>query len=293
MKECPDCGASNQPTNLFCPLCGHSFIDEQNGQAFPRQKRSEKWSQRRVVAAVLLVVLIVGASAGFVSYFVSRAIENGKLVTVEAGTIWKCSRCGKIYKDRVFKLNVKKSESGNYEVETVDGLCYNCKYGADAGKVQILFEWLSHEDYFHGFMIDVEDASAAYIASHPGFFPAADPRPVAGLADEVAPQLVERDFSSYTGKPVSVTGKVTSLEVIKGVDGSKTTFMEMLPRYGGKEYDVEYFVIYRGGLPVKSGDVVCFALLPVDLARYMSAGVRRNAVVTIALSAEKVTVNGK
>jgi len=56
---------------------------------------------------------------------------------------------------------------------------------------------------------------------------------------------------------------------------------------------VKYFVIYRGGLPVKSGDVVRFALLPVDLARYISAGVRHNAVVTITLSAEKVTVNGK
>ena len=104
---------------------------------------------------------------------------------------------------------------------------------------------------------------------------------------------VEREVSSYPGKLVSVTGKVASLEVIKSADGSTTTFMEMLPHYGGKEYNVKYFVTYGGGLPVKNGDMVWFALLPADLARYMSAGVRRNAVVTTALPAEKVTVNGK
>lgn len=226
-------------------MCGHSFIDEPLSGLYSTGKKTGEGGRRKIVILVV-AVLVIGMGAGLVSFFVSRAIEQSSLVTVMTGIRWKCAQCGKVYKNRVVSVNVKKSESGNYQVETVAGKCDSCRYSPAAGGVQDLFEWLSGKGSFAGFMVDVEDAAAAYVAAHPDMYPARDPSAVASLAVDVDPVLVHKQFAEYAGKPVHVTGRVATVESVKATDGSRVAVQQVSPRWGGKEYNIDFFVVNRG-----------------------------------------------
>ncbi len=269
-------------------MCGYSFIDEPPSGLYSTGKKTGEGGRHKIVIMVV-AVLVIGLGAGLVSFFVSRAIEQSSLVTVKTGIRWKCAQCGKVYKNRVVSVSVKKSESGNYQVETAVGKCDSCRYGPAAGGVQDLYEWLSGRGSFAGFMVDVADAAAAYVAAHPDLYPARDPGAAASVAVDVDPALVHKHFAEYAGKPVRVTGRVATAESVKARDGSRVTVLQLSPRWGGKEYDIDFFVVNRGDIRVVRGDVVDCRLLPVDLARYVSSKGPLKAVVCLAMSVDRVS----
>lgn len=309
MKQCPDCSTKNQRTNIFCPSCGHSFLDDP-----PPEK--EKWQRvRRVVPGqdnrrlslivAIVIIIVLGLGAGLTSYFVSREIDRSSLVPVKSGIKWKCEKCGRVYKDRVGTVSVKKSTKADYGVETVIGVCDTCKYGKVAGFYQDALEQLAEKGYFHGFGIDIADQAAAYIAAHPELFPtpASEMGKLAQIAPEADPRTVEKEFDSWAGKPVTIIGEVEDLRVVKVAPDRSVTYLQIKPYARGEEpVDLEVIAIYdstasseppstsQGYEPLSKGQkVVCF-LLPADLVSYRAPHGDRKALLGIALAVARVEV---
>jgi hypothetical protein len=287
MKRCPECESQNQQTNLFCPSCGHSFVDEQ--AAPPAQKKGVRRlvpgveNRRLFMIVAIVIVVVLGLAAGITSFVVSREIERSSLVPVESGILWKCAKCAKTYKDRVTKLNVKKSEQYEYGVETVTGECYGCKYGALAGGYQDLVESLSQQGYFGGFAMDMAEKAAAYISANPSLFPAIEPATVVQQAVQADPKQVNHDFEQYAGKPIMLRGKVMSSEAVKWNDGSLATYLQVAPQGEVGPSGIDYLVLYRGAAPVAKGDTVECYVMPADQVMAKSGKGYLKAVLTIAM----------
>jgi hypothetical protein len=280
MKECPDCGTSNQGTNLFCPVCGHSFLDEHRA---PEKSRPSERDPHRTTLLVAVLIVFLGITAGVTSYLVSRQIELSRMVTVEAGTEWKCVRCGKIYRTRVAEFEVKRAEKEQYGVETIDGTCYTCKYGEQVGRLEYLVETLSSKGFFHGFSAEIAPQAAAFMEAHPELLPATGESQVEGIAAEEDPRKLERDFTEFAGKPVRLDCSVAVSETVKSTDGAEATFLQLVPELNGQEADVELLAIYPGRSPMLRGDrAVCY-LLPTDLVRYTHGNDTRKAVLCVVL----------
>jgi hypothetical protein len=291
MKQCPECTAKNQITNLFCPMCGHSFIDDPaDGEGRPLLNRAEgkrvvKSVENRRLFTIIAIVLVVflGLGAGLTSYLVSREIDRSSLVTIQSGLLWKCSKCGRIYKNTVRPFNVRKSERYDYGIETVTGLCATCKYGPLVGNYQDILEYLSKKNYFGGFAIDLAEPAVVFMNEHQGLFPTSDAARAAEVSVSVDPRLVERDFNSYAGKPIAVKGNVTSLDIVKMPDGSKVTYMQLQPVGESGPMDVSFLVIYKGSAPVFKGDTVQSYLLPSDLVTFRSKKDVKKVVLSVAM----------
>ncbi|MFH1151014.1 MAG: hypothetical protein V1748_11130 [Actinomycetota bacterium] len=284
MKECPDCSTSNQDTNLFCPLCGHSFLDELRGpEKSSSPERESARDPHRTTMLVAVVVILLGIAAGVTSYIVSRQIELSRMVTVEAGTEWKCVRCSKVYRTRIARFEVKRAEKEQYAVETIDGTCYTCKYGDQVGKLEYLVETLASKGFFHGFNSELDPQAAAFMEAHPELLPASDQSQVAGMAVEEDPRKIERDFTEFAGRPIHLRCRVAVSETVKSTDGAEATFMQLIPLVNGEEADVELLAIYPGRSPMLRGDEAECWLLPADLIRYTQGNETRKAVLCIVL----------
>lgn len=301
MKSCPDCDTRNTDTNLFCPECGHSFYDdEERPELKPKRVRefgpgSDAGKRERRIGAgpdisrlfkliAVAVVIFLGLAAGITSFVVSREIERSSLVEVEAGTLWKCSECGKTYRDRVARLDVKKSQRYEYGIETVTGLCYDCKYGDLVGGYQDLVEGLSKKGHFAGYRMDIPEAAAIYINENPSQFPATGTdQDLRGISIEVDPRLVERDFEDYAGRPVEVGGRVTECDLVLWRDGSKATFIQLKPRNANGETDGLFLLVYKGAAPVLKGDDATCCVMPIDQVMRRSSGGEFKAVLCVAM----------
>ncbi len=290
MKQCPDCAARNQETNLFCPICGYSFIDDPAGD--DRARDHEK-NRARFVAGIensklpiivtVVIVVALGLGAGITSYVACRQIERNAMLPVKSGTLWNCSKCGRIYKNRVRVLDVKKSERDNYFVETAMGLCDTCKYGELVGRYQNLLEYFFHKGYFGGFTIDIAEPAAAFMNSHQELFPTTEKDRIAEYASPTDPALIERDYAEYVGKPVFLTGKALAVEIVNTPSGGNATFVRLQPTWENKALDMTFFVVYQGRSPVAKGDTIRCCLLPVDLIAYRSKSENVRIVLSIAI----------
>jgi len=295
MKQCPDCETKNHRTNLFCPTCGHSFIDETG----PQRKRPAASHSRPIPGVdrpyffmlIALVVIVLGLAAGLAAFLISRSFGLGDLISVQSGTRWKCTSCARVYKERVVSLKVKKSEQYDYGVETLKGLCYTCKYGQLVGGYQDLVEELYRKGYYQGYAMEIPDAAASYIASNPSLFPAQGP--VANV-QEVDPQQVEQNFDGYLGKLITVKGKVLESDPITTSEGAKATYirLQIAAPHGGEQS--EFFIIYQGreqGQVRFARDATITAyILPVDLVPYRTAGREAKAVLGIGMYMERPKV---
>jgi len=288
MKICPGCEARNQASNLFCPMCGHSFIPDaeetkKNGRS--SKPRAGGRGRRGLTVAVILVV-VLGLTAGLTSFVVSREIDRSKMVEVESGSIWKCTTCGRYYQRRVVKTAVSKKERDNYSVVTIDGQCFYCKYGNVAGQYQDFFEYLSERDFFRGYTVDLRAPAARFLQDHQTLFPAADEKAAisSGASDVDALGLVA-DFDEMAGRPFKVTGKVTGTQQVQAKDGKKMTFVTMVSPVevpaGAKQAD--FMVYYPGASQLAKGDVALFYLLPVDLMLFHTGETQTKVVLAVSM----------
>lgn len=287
MKGCPDCGTRNQQTNLFCPTCGHAFFDdrdERGGRPSGARKRQDGRAGGLSMTLAVVFVVMLALIAGFTSFLVSREIELGRLVTVRAGTVWRCSKCGRDYRDRVMTFSVPRSEKERYAVDTVAGECYSCRYGEFTGRFEEYLERFSRRGYFMGHTAEMDTASAGFMSANQGLFPAASAREAADAAKEIDPRLLESDYRSCAGKPVGIEGRVVSVEVVevKG-GGEKLTYLVIAPRLEGRELDQEIAVIYPGVSGLLRGDAAKCYMLPLDLVRYSTPAGERRAVLAAGI----------
>lgn len=282
MKKCPKCGTRNQITNMFCPTCGYSFIDEPEKQK-PEPPPDAGKNRRKYTIVAVVVIVALGLTAGLVSFLVSREIEQGRLVTVETGVIWKCSECGKIYRKRVVTVEVPKSERDDYTVETVEGKCYLCEHGPEVALIDEVLRSLSGRVGSEGGEVEMDPAAALFIAENPGLFPARDSSQVEGIAMKEDPRRVLRDFEEFAGKPIHVRGNIVASEILTADDGTKMTYLQLVPVEDGRELEVEYFIVYPGISDLLKGDVADCYLLPVDQVRYGSGGENVDAVLTVGI----------
>lgn len=285
VKKCPDCNMTNRETNIFCPQCGYCFLDEP--EKSPEKKRSISSraveNNKRLVIVLAVAIIILAAMAGVASFLISREIQRSMLVTVETGTRWKCSQCGDIYKERLAVINVEKSESDQYKVETIDGTCFRCLYGDQVGDfVEKIGELALHER-FGSDVIEMNKKAAEFISANPGLFPSAGLEEVEGIAIEVDPRLVERDYADYSGTLLYVEGKVAESELFKSSDGTEITYVELVPMMDGEELDVDFTIIYFGVSDVLRGDIADCYVLPIDLVKYQDGDVEKSAVIAIGI----------
>ena len=287
MKQCPDCSTRNQMTNIFCPTCGHSFLDDPPpGRSWNSRLRNivpGRDTRRLSLIIAIVIIVVLGLTAGLTSYFVSHEIDRSSMVPVKSGVRWKCEKCGKIYKDRVATLTVRKSQKVDYGVATVAGLCDGCKYGAMVGSYQDMLEYLTKKGYFHGFGIDISDEVASFMRDNPSLFPAADQSHLPEIASAVDPRAVERDFSAYVGKPVALRAKVEGAHVINVHGGRTVTYLQMQPIWNEAPVNLEFLAIYDGVIQVGKGATVGCYLLPADIVAYKSVQGDRKAVLCLAM----------
>jgi hypothetical protein len=288
MKQCPDCATKNQRTNIFCPTCGHSFLDEEP----PERKRKGgardiipgEDNRRLFIIIAVVVVVVLGLAAGLTSYLVSREIDRSSLVMVKSGVRFKCVKCGKLYKDRVANLAVKKSKKEDYGVENVEGLCDACKYGALAGSFQDALEYMSKKGYFHGFAIDIAEPAAQFLSANPALFPAADPASAAAISATVDPTVIGRSFNQYAGKPVAMEGKVLATQTVQVPGGAKLAYLQFQPVGEKGPLNVEYLIIYNGSQQVTAGQTLTAYMVPTDVVTYRSKQGDKKAVLNVAMA---------
>lgn len=278
MKECPDCGVKNDEANMFCPVCGYCFIPEKAKSESP-----SKGGGRRFVAVTAVIVVILGATAGLVSYYVSREIERSKKVVVETGTVWECRECGREYRRRVFEVEVEKKDVDRYSVEVVEGECYRCLYGPVAGGIQELLTGLSEEGFFHGQQVEMQQEAAEFIRDQEGLFPASDVGEVDSLAERIDPRRVERDFDELAGKPIYFRGKVVASETFQSDDGSEYSYLQLIPLQNGDELEAEYLVFTPNvSDPLRGDEVDCYSL-PLAITQYQDDTGTHKAVVAAGM----------
>ena len=284
MKKCPECGTLNQSTNLFCPTCGFCFVAEPEKPAEPVPRIEDRKGEHRLFKRVTVVVIIIlGLITGLASFLVSREIERSQMVQVETGTIWKCSECGRTYREHVVTVDVPKGDRDDFTVETVEGKCFSCRYGPEVGRFEMLLKSLSRPDTPLSSTVEMRHAAAEFISEHLELFPTEDIALVRDIASEEDPRLVERDFEQFAGKPIHVTGRVVASEVIEAGDGTEITYLQLISIMGGQELDVALLVVYPGVSGLLKGDVADCYLLPVDQVQYKSGDDKVNAVLCIAM----------
>lgn len=286
-KDCPECGLKNPKTNIFCPQCGFCFIEEKKEKEEPSSHERhllnmEVEKNKRLIRVLVVVIIVMAVFAGVASFFISMEIQRSTLVTVETGTRWQCGECGEIYKNRVTTIDVSKSESEKYGVETVEGTCYACRYGEGVGRFADWLELLYYNGYFYGSSAEISEGAAEFISANPELFPAGGLEQVAGIAADADPRLVEKDYADYTGKLIHVSGRVTTSDTVRSESGAELTYITLTPLLERQELNVNFIVLYFGDSNILRGDAVDCYLLPVDLVRYKEGEVEKNAVVTIA-----------
>ena len=284
MKKCPECGTQNQITNIFCPTCGYCFVTEPEKPAEPESREEDKKGEHRLFKGITVVVIVIlGLITGLASFLVSREIERSRTVLVETGIIWKCSECGNDYKKHVVTVEVPKADSDNYTVETVEGKCFDCIYGPEVGRYEMLLESLSRPDTPLSSTVEMEPAAAEFLSENLELFPAEDVAPVRDIAVEEDPRRLERDFDQFAGKPIHITGKVVASEVIEAGDGTEATYLHLIPVMDGQELEVVFLIVYPGVSKLMKGDVADCYLLPADLVTYSSGDHKVSAVLCIAM----------
>jgi len=288
MKQCPDCATRNQRTNIFCPTCGHSFLDEpppeRRRKGGPRDIIPGQDNRRLFMIVAVVVVVVLGLAAGLTSYLVSREIDRSSLVMVRSGVRHRCTSCGKIYKDRVASLAVKKSTRDDYGVENVDGLCDTCKYGALTGSFQDALEYMSKKGYFHGFAIDIAEPAAQFMSANAALFPAADPASAAAIATAVDPAVIERSFNQYAGKPIVTKGKVLAVQTVQVPGGAKLAYVQFQPVGANGPLNLEYLIIYNGSQQVTAGQTLTAYMVPTDTVSYRSKQGDKKEVLSVAMA---------
>jgi rubredoxin len=287
MKQCPDCETNNHRTNLFCPTCGHSFIDEKgpdpkhshinNGREIPGVDRPH------LFVPIVFMVVILGLAAGLCAFLISRSIGLGDLVSVQSGTRWKCTNCGRIYKERVVTVKVNKSEQYDYDVETLPGLCFTCKYGNLVGGYQDLVEELCKKKYYQGYLMDIPDGAASFIAANPSLFPSAGPPAGVQVVD---PQQVERKFDQYLGKLIVVKGKVLASKPVVTANGTRATYVGLQNAAPKGREQSEFFIVYKGPGRFARDSTAKAYILPVDLVPYNPGARQAKAVLGIGMYVE-------
>jgi hypothetical protein len=292
MKYCPDCGNRNQASNLFCPICGHCYVPEEketkkNGVKNGVVAKPAKGRKgRRGLTVAIIVAIVLGLAAGLTSFLVSREIDLSRMITVETGSTWKCTTCGRVYKKRVTKTKVSKKERDNYSVVTIDGQCFYCKYGNMAGQYQDFFEYLSERDFFRGYSVDVRAPAAQFLQAHPTLFPAADESAAisSGAADVDAPGLVA-DFDELAGRPQKVNGKVIGAQAIQAKDGTKMTLVTMVSPVDAPAgtSQANFMVFYPGTSQLAKDQATVFYLLPMDLIRYHTGDKEEKVVLAVSM----------
>lgn len=286
-KECPKCGVINPETNIFCPQCGFCFIDdekkeEKHPSAEKRLLGMEVEKNKKLIRVLVVLIIIIAVFAGVASFLISMEVQESTLVTVETGTSWKCSECGEIFKNRILTVDVKKSESEKYGVETVSGICYKCRYGEKAGEIADWLELLYYNGYFYDSPAEISDKAAQFISANPELFPASGQDQVEAVAVDVDPRLVRKDYDEYNGKLIHVEGRVTTSETVKSEDGSKITYMVLKPEAESQELNINFVVIYQGAADVLQDDSVDCYLLPIDSIKYKDGEIYKHAIITIA-----------
>ncbi|MBN1290184.1 MAG: zinc-ribbon domain-containing protein [Actinobacteria bacterium] len=285
VKHCPDCGMTNQETNIFCPQCGHCFLDEPEEVADRKTSygKAQLETNKRLVTVLTIAIIILAMTAGVASFLISREIQRSMLVTVETGTRWKCSQCGSIFKDRVAKIDVEKSESDKYGVETIEGTCYRCLYGEQVGRFVELLSLVTLDERFGNAAVEMDQKAAEFISANPGLFQETGLDQAPGNAVDVDPRLVVRDYSGYVGTVVHVQGKVTASEIIKGGDGTEITYIELTPQIDGQDTELEFLIVYFGVSDILQGDIADCYLLPVDLISYDDGSREERAVLSVGI----------
>lgn len=287
MKKCPECDTQNPDTNLFCPVCGYSFLDEK-GSEIGKTGRKKGDNRRLAVGLAVTVVLLVGLTAGLISFIAVREIERSRLVPVETGVIWKCSECGEVYRERITTVYVRKEDADEYEVETVEGTCYLCRYGPEVERLQTLLETISLRTGADLNTVEIEPAAAEFINENPGLFPADGPSGLEGTVAEVDPRQVIADFGDFAGGPVHIRGEVVAVESLEAGDGTEMTYLQLEPEYEGQQEQLDYFVLYPASCSLLAGDTAEAYLLPADLVMYRSGEQDLQSVMTIGMYIEKV-----
>lgn len=267
MKKCPDCHTNNRSSNLFCPTCGCSFLDA-HPRASPDTERELRSDRRALMVVAVVTIVLLGATAGLISFFVSRQIAESSVVTVETGTVWKCEKCGELYRQRVATIEVKEAEADQYFVDVIDGECFYCRYGEVVGGLQGLIDWLSREGYFYGFQAEIDGPAAVFMSEHPELFPAPDEAACEPFTASGDPRALFRDFSQITGKPVHLTAEVVSGEVATSGEGAVMTFLQLTPLVDGEPLPEGILALYPGEAPVYEGDVAESYVLPVTQVRF-------------------------
>jgi hypothetical protein len=291
MKQCPECSTRNQRTNIFCPTCGHSFLDDPPP---PRKRVSRELipgedNHRLFMIVAIVIVVVLGLAAGLTSYIVIRQIDKGRQVIVSSGVRWKCIKCGKVYSEQVSQLSVPKADKEDYGVATAEGLCAACKYGALVGYYQDTLAYMARKGYFHGFGIDIAEPAAGFIVLNPTLFPATDMKKVASISTAADPRAIEKDFAAYAGKPVLITAKVKSAAAVKLPGGEKITYLQVQPTWNKSPVQLDYLAVYKGTAQLKAGEMVDCYMLPTDLVNYNSKQGQHRAVlgIAMAISAQK------
>lgn len=285
MKQCPDCGTRNQRTNIFCPICGFSWLEGPGRPSLKPEKAAPR-HRRSLVVAIIVVVLLLMVAA-LVSVLATRRIESGKDVMVETGTIWKCGTCGMVYKRRVTRRLVKKAEVDKYSaVRTVEGTCYFCEYGTLVGKHQEALDLLSDQGLFHAYKMEIMPPAAQFMKDHPDLFPASGEEALSSIQVEESPKLNDRDLGELTGRPVHIRGRVVSSKEVETGTGSGLTFFDLQAYVSGSWQDVHYLVFSLSMPPLPPGEFVDCYLLPVDFLEYSEGGQSTKAVLAVAMFME-------
>ncbi len=267
-------------------MCGHSFVDGSSARPGRTSAAARERSRpgARSTAAAVVVVATLALLAGLTSFFVSRSIELSRLVTVQAGTIWKCSKCGREYRNRVMTFSVPRSERDRYTVETVEGECYTCRYGEFTGRFADYLERFSREGYFLGYPAEMDAHAAEFMSANQALFPAGSAEAAAAAAADVDPRALERDFPDHAGKPVHLAGRVVSSQVVevKG-SGTRLTYLVIAPRLGGRDLDQGIGVIYPAVSQLMKGDIARCYLLPLDIVRFTADQGEKQMVLTAGI----------
>ena len=238
--------------------------------------------RRHWKAALIIGVAVLVVAGGLIGFFAWKTANDNKIVSVESGTIWVCTQCGKEYKNDVETVQVKNKDKSQYKVVTKkEGVCDTCAFGPTGYKFKTLFDTLNSSEYFKT-AVEIPQPAKDFIKAHPECFPAASQGVADSFTNPVDPRLVNRDYTQYTGGLVKVYGSVIKTESIPFGDG-KLTFLQISPENSSDSW----FVFYPGDTDVLDQDYGNFWVLPMDTTQYEATMGTRTALVTIGSLCQK------
>jgi hypothetical protein len=274
---------------MFCPSCGLCFLDVEKSEKAGRKHYVVIEKEKRMLAAALIaVILTLAIVAGVTSYLLMREIQRSALIIVKSGAVWRCTVCGKIYKDRVITLEIEKGKQDQYSVETVDGICNRCKYGAQVGLFDDYLKVLSKSRVFHNIPVEIDNPAVTFIAGNGTLFPAASPDIITPVAVNVSPGKVVHDFKNFEGKPLQIYCTVLSSEVFKAGDGSKISVIRTRSVNGEKRTSPDYVILYPGEMKLEKGAMVNCYLLPIKVLHFKTARGAASEIVAMGMFLDPV-----